>query len=289
MTPLAGPREWPAPPSNRDRAFRAVGGALAGALAVAFVAVAAALVNHARGPTPHELALFGGTLIAAGMATVAAAPIALGVALYVVDLGPSRGRRPVAAIVELMTVVPPVVYGLWGAVAISPRVDAACASWLSAWSDAERARVAGLVSAAVMLTLMIAPTVASQAAQVLRAAPPGAREAATGLGGTRWDIFLHVILPRTRWGLLGAVALGLGRAMGEGVAVALATGCVGQDARAPLTAAGAMVNGLETARASGDWRSLGALGLGLFVMTLASNMIGRALVDRVRNARRPGT
>lgn len=271
--------------SKGDQGFRTIGAAAALTLGAALVVVAASVLTGARLPASDEARLLVGTSIAAGVATLFAVPIAMGVALFTVDLGPPRAGRLVGAVVDGLSAVPPVVYGLWGTIAITPRALAASDALLPSATPSARADAAALGSAAAVLAIMIAPTVASVSAQVLRSAPIGVREAAAGLGGTPWDTFVHVVWPRTRGGLLGAGLLGLGRALGEGVAVALVTGSVGPAARAPVTAAGAMLAGLSRAQETGDYRAIGALGLALFAITLLVNVSGRALVDRVRYAR----
>ncbi len=233
-----------------------------------------------------------GTLVTAAIALAVAAPLGLAAAVYTSELAPPRLRAPLAALVDLLAAVPSVVYGLWGLHVLVPAVRSAVGPFLRDGLGLGRfgafagpAYGPSVLAAALVLAVMVLPYVAGVSRAVLGAVPAAQREAALALGATPWEAAAGVVLPHARAGVVGAVLLGLGRALGETMAVAMV---VGAAHRAPgsLLAPGYTLASLlanEFAEA-GDDRHLAALlaaGLALFVVTLAVNAVARWLVGRV--------
>lgn len=233
-----------------------------------------------------------GTVVTAALALALAAPLGLAAAVYTAELAPARARAPLAALVDLLAAVPSVVYGLWGLQVLAPAVRTAVGPFLRDTLGLGRfAAFAGpaygpsVLAASLVLAVMVLPYVAAVSREVLGAVPAAQREAALALGATRWEVAAGVVLPHARAGVAGAVLLGLGRALGETLAVAMV---IGAAHRAPgsLLAPGYTLASLvanEFAEA-GDDRHLAALfaaGLALFAVTLAVNAVARWLVGRV--------
>jgi len=233
-----------------------------------------------------------GTLATAAIGLGLAAPLGLAAAVYTAELAPARARAPLAALVDLLAAVPSVVYGLWGLHVLVPAVRTAFGPFLRDTLGLGRfAAFAGpaygpsVLAAGLVLAVMVLPYVAAVSREVLRAVPAEQREAALALGATPWEAAVGVVLPHARAGVVGAVLLGLGRALGETMAVAMVVGAAHRGPGSLLapgyTLASLLAN--EFAEA-GDDRHLAALlgaGLALFVVTLAVNAVARWLVGRV--------
>lgn len=297
-----------------DRAYRlaialcaATVPALLGIVAVALVrgawpaladGGAATLLTSGWDPVRERFALgpaLAGTLLTAALALLVATPLALAAALWTAELAPARLRTPVAALVDLLAAVPGVVYGLWGVQVLVPWLLADVAPALRAlpvvggWAWlAGPSYGPSLLAASVVLAIMVLPFIAAVSREVLLAVPGAQREAALALGATRWETATRIVLPYAGRGVVGAVMLGLGRALGETIAVAMVVG--GAHAwptslLGPGYTLGALVAN-EFGEASGD-RHLAALmlaGLALFGVTLVVNALARWLVARVADA-----
>jgi phosphate transport system permease protein len=231
-----------------------------------------------------------GTVVSSLIALVLAVPVALGVAVFLTELAPLRLRTPIGFTVELLAAVPSVVYGLWGIFALAPllrdHVEPALASafgFLPLFQGPHQGY--GMLAGGTILAIMILPTIASVSREVLRAVPDSYREGALALGATRWESLRDVVLPFARSGLTGAVILGLGRALGETMAVTMVIGNraeISTSLFAPsYTMASVIAN--EFTEATGDiyLSALAEIGLLLFVVTLILNIIARLLVWRV--------
>lgn len=235
-----------------------------------------------------------GTVVSSLLALAMAVPVAFGVALFLTELAPLRIREPLSFLVELLAAVPSVVYGLWGIFALAPMMRDHVEPFLSRtlgflplFQGPHQGY--GMLSGGTILAIMILPTVASVSREVLRAVPDAFREGALALGATRWEAIRDVVLPVARSGLLGAVILGLGRALGETMAITMVIGNRAQISAslfAPsYTMASVIAN--EFTEATGDLylSALAEIGFLLFVVTLLLNVIARLLVWRVA---RPG-
>src|SRR5437867_629496 len=295
-----------------DRLFRGL--ARGAALALIFL-VAAMIVEMARAATPAFRAFgwrflvtstwdpvaetFGalpfvyGTLVSSLIALVFAVPLGLGAAIFLAELAPVAIRPPIAFLVELIAAVPSVVFGLWGIFVLAP--------WLRAWVQPALGATlgflplfqgppygVGMLAAGIILAIMILPFITAVSREVILAVPNSQREAALGLGATRWETTRIAVLRYGRSGLIGAVLLGLGRALGETMAVTMVIGNRAEIA-VSLFAPGytmASVIANEFTEATSDLY-LGALievGLLLFAVTVAVNALARVLVWSVGGA-----
>ena len=245
---------------------------------------------------PSELA-FGslpfvyGTLVTSVVALVLAVPVSVGIALFLSELAPPRLRRPVGALVDLLAAVPSVVYGLWGVLVLAPFLADVYSSISGAVGGipvvgtllAGPSTGRSLFTAGIILALMIIPIVTSITREVFDTVPSVQKEAAYALGATRWEMIRAAIFPHSRAGLVGAVMLGLGRAMGETIAAALVIGSSPQ-ITAHLFRSGdsmAAVIANEFGEAGGIHRAaLIGLGVELFALTIIVNVAARAIVGR---------
>jgi phosphate transport system permease protein len=236
-----------------------------------------------------------GTLYTSFLALLLAVPLSLGVAIFLSELAPARLRGPVSTLVELLAAVPSVVYGLWGIFMLTALVRSPLETWLGAHFGAiplfsGPAYGSGILAAALILTVMIVPTITAISRDVLRAVPREQREGLLALGATRWETITHVVVPYARAGIVGAIILGLGRAVGETMAVTMVIGngrYVGPSLFAITdTLASVIANQFQEATGTLYPAALLELGLILFVLAVVLNALARLLVWMV--AREPG-
>jgi phosphate transport system permease protein len=165
-----------------------------------------------------------GTAVTSFAAVLIAGPIAIAIALYLTELAPAAVRGIVGSLVEMLAAVPSVVLGLWGIFVLGPFVRDHFDPWLQSWFGwfplfSGTPQQAGLMPAILILAIMIVPITASVSRELFKSVPPELKEGAYGLGLTRWEMVRGVIIPHTRGGLVAAVVLGMGRAVGEAIAV----------------------------------------------------------------------
>jgi phosphate transport system permease protein len=165
-----------------------------------------------------------GTLVSSAIAMLFAGPLSIAIALYLTELAPRRVRRPVATLVDLLAAIPSVIIGLWGILVMAPfmvnQLEPALHSvlgWIPLFGGSPSPF--GLLPAALVLTIMAVPIVSAITREVFETVPSDLKEAAYALGATRWEMTRMVILPIARPGIVGASILGLGRALGEAIAV----------------------------------------------------------------------
>jgi phosphate ABC transporter permease protein PstC len=243
------------------------------------------------------LPLLVGTLITSAVALVIGVPVAVATALYITELCPRRLRAPLTITVELLAAVPSVVFGLWGVFVLIPKLRPA-EQWFSdtfSLLPFVGGNVAGpnYFIAGLILAIMIVPIVSAITREVMATVPPDHKEAALALGATRWEMIRTAILPYSRAGIAGASMLGLGRAIGETIAVTLVIGNAPQIGHQLFeqgyTLAAVIANEFgEAASVPIHRAALIAAGLVLFVLTLLVNVVARGLVVRAeRGARAP--
>jgi phosphate transport system permease protein len=165
-----------------------------------------------------------GTAVTSFAAVLIAGPLAIAIALYLTELAPAAVRGIVGSLVEMLAAVPSVVLGLWGIFILGPFVRDHFDPWLKSWFGwiplfSGTPQQAGLMPAILILAIMIVPITASVSRELFKSVPPDLKEGAYGLGLTRWEMVRGVIIPHTRGGLIAAVVLGMGRAVGEAIAV----------------------------------------------------------------------
>ena len=296
-----------------DRAFR--GGTIAASLVVlalpAFMGVAmlfaarAALarfglsfvLSSSWNPVEEQfgaLPFLFGTLVSSVLALVIAVPLSLGVAIFLAELSPDWLKKPVGYLIELLAAVPSVIYGLWGLAVIVPLMRTHVGPFLVR-HFAELPLVGalfkgpsygiGMLTASTVLALMVVPIVTSLAREALNAVPRSQREAALALGATRWEVTRLAVLPAAWSGLVGAVTLGFGRALGETMAVTMLIGNRPEVASSLLapgsTLASVIANEFSEATTDFYVSALVALAFVLFVMTVGVHLAARAIATRV--------
>ena len=230
-----------------------------------------------------------GTLVTSGVALLLALPVSVGLALFLTEMAPPRVRSIVSFPISLLAGIPSVVYGLWGLFVLVPLLRRPVEPFLARTHLPlfQGAPIGlGYLAAGIVLAIMILPTITSIAIEVLRTVPGSLREAALALGATRWEAIRTAVIPYARTGIIGATMLGLGRALGETMAVTMVIGN-SPTIRASLFAAGYTLPAVianEFAEASGDLHTgaLAALGLLLFAVTVLLNVAARVLVRMVR-------
>lgn len=237
-----------------------------------------------------------GTVVSSALALLIATPFALGVAIFLAEFAPRWLRQPVAFLVDLLAAVPSVVYGLWGVFVLVPFMRGTVSPFIRDTLGLGNLPVfAGpdygynMFSASVILAIMVLPYTSAVAREVLLAVPRSQREAALALGATKWETIRDAVVPYARSGIIGGIILGLGRALGETMAVTMLIGNrheISSSLFAPgYTMASVIAN--EFTEATGDLHisALMAVGAVLMVTTLLVNIIARWLVWRVARQR----
>ena len=255
---------------------------------------AAALAFGTTGDVPRArfgaLPALAGTLLTALLALGIATPLALGVAIFTVDIGPRRLHEPVAFLVNLLAAIPSVVYGLWGVFVLVPLLRTTIMPALvplGSLIPLFRGPAYGpsVLAASLVLAIMVLPYIASISREVLLAVPKAQREAALALGATRWEVVRDAVLPAARSGLIGGVMLGLGRALGETLAVTMVIGnrhAIPDSLFDPAyTMASLLANEFAEASSDAHLSALMAVAALLLVITLLVNLLARWLVRRV--------
>jgi phosphate transport system permease protein len=236
-----------------------------------------------------------GTLITSIIAMIIAVPMGVGIAIFLAELCPAWLRTPLSWLIELLAAIPSVVYGLWGIFVFLPSVAAPLAdtlfkilgeiSWLPFFSGPPSASGASRLAAGIILGVMVIPTIASVTRDVFLAIPNSQREASLALGSTRWEMIWQVLIPYGLSGILGAVILGLGRALGETMAVTMVIGNSIEGSlsilRPGYTMASIIANEFAEAVSLLHSEALIQIGLVLFALTLLLNVFARLLVWQV--------
>jgi phosphate transport system permease protein len=238
------------------------------------------------------LGLIYGTMVVAGIAVLFSLPISIGIALFVTDVAPQRIRRPIVYTVDLLAAIPSVVYGLWALVVLAEPL----ASLYQSLSDATAsipilktlfanpsASGKSIMTAGIIVAIMITPIITSITREVFATVPESQKEAALAMGATRWEMIRGAVFPHSRSGMVAGTMIGLGRAMGETIAIALVIGA-SQRVTANILGPGdtlASVIANQFGEASGEHRAaLIGCGVVLFALTIVISMAARAVVTR---------
>lgn len=301
MTAALTSRETPAHESARsgDRTFGAVGAGAAGALGLVLIGVAASVLRLAWPALTSDgtfwsldwdpargriggLSFLYGTIVTSLVALLLAVPVGLGVAVFLTDLGPRPLRRSVSSLIELLAAIPSVVYGLWAALVLAPALRDTISPGAADGLFAGPNLGVGLLCASLVLAIMILPTIAAVTRDILRAVPAELREGALALGATPWDVVRFVVVPHARRGIVGAVLLAFGRAVGETMAVAAVVGSradVSLSLFSPgYTMSSVIANEFPAASSDLHVAALAEVGVALFLVTVAFNVAARVLV-----------
>jgi phosphate transport system permease protein len=298
-----------------DNAFKILAGILAGAALFILLLTGATLLNGALpviekfglyffvgtkwNPVPGRY-IFGalpyleGTLVTSAIALLVGVPISLGIAIFVVEMAPRSVRVPVSYLVELLAAVPSVIYGLWGLFVfrfwVVDYIENPLHQYLG-WIPVFSGTPFGLdvLTAGLILSIMIIPTVSSISREVISAVPNSVREGAYSIGATKWEVIRNWVITYGRSGIFGAIILGLGRAVGETMAVTMVIGNTVGPAAIPTslfkgsqTMSSLIANGfLEASPGTLEISAYIGVGLILLLLGLAINIFAAVLVTRV--------
>jgi phosphate transport system permease protein len=243
------------------------------------------------------LAPIYGTLVTSAIALLIGVPISFGIALFLTEMCPVPLRRPLGTAVELLAAIPSIIYGMWGLFVFAPffadYIQPALTRvfgnvWLIGPLFQGAPTGLGVLTAGLILAVMVIPFIASVMRDVFEVVPPVLKESAYGLGCTTWEVVRNIVLPYTRIGVVGGIMLGLGRALGETMAVTFVIGNAYR-IRASLfepgnSIASALANEFNEAADPVHRGSLIALGLVLFVLTLVVLAASRILIARLSRA-----
>ena len=258
------------------------------------------LVTSVWDPVAEQFGAFPlifGTLVSSLLALLIAVPLSLGVAIFLTEFAPERIRGPIAFLIELLAAIPSVVYGLWGVFVLIPFLKSSIFPFLRdtlGFLPLFKGPIYGpsMLSAAVILAIMVMPYIMSVSREVLLAVPPSQREAALALGATRWEAVVSAVVPYARSGIIGAIILGLGRALGETMAVTLLIGNrheIAASLFAPgYTMAAVIANEFTEAATDIHYSALTYVALALFLVTVVVNAAARLLIWRVSRGRPTG-
>jgi phosphate transport system permease protein len=228
-----------------------------------------------------------GTIVTSLLALFIAVPLALGVAIFITELCPRPLRAPISFLTELLAAIPSVVYGLWALVVLVPLMRDVIGPFLYktlGWTGLFEGPNfgVGLLTASIILSIMILPIISSLTRDIMTAVPNSQREAVLALGATRWEMIRIGVLRNSRIGIVGAIMLGLGRALGETMAVTMVIGNhpeINKSLFAPgYTLASVIANEFSEATGNLYTSALIEIGLALFLVTIVVNAIARLMV-----------
>jgi len=253
-------------------------------------------VKSGKSFLPYVWPLVYGTLLAATIALVIAVPIAVGVALFISHYAPRKLGQTLGYLIDLLAAVPSVVFGLWGVFFLVPLMRTGLMPFLRDTLHlgatpffSGPAYGPSVLAAGLILAIMVLPYIAAVSREVLMAVPRSQREAALALGATRWEAITGAVIPYARTGIFGGVILGLGRALGETMAVTMVIGNrheLSASLFAPgYTMASLIANEFSEATTDIHLSALMAVGFVLFLITLIVNAIARLMVRRVGEVR----
>ncbi len=244
------------------------------------------------------LVMIYGTLATSFIALLIAVPVSFGIALFLTELSPAWLKRPLGTAIELLAAVPSIVYGMWGLMVFGPILSTyvqqplqavfAGVPYLGALVSGPPVGI-GILSAGIILAIMVIPFIASVMRDVFEVTPPLLKESAYGLGSTTWEVMSQVVLPYTKTGVIGGVMLGLGRALGETMAITFVIGNMNQlDSLSVFEAANSITSALanEFAEAGEGLHqaSLIYLGLILFFITFVVLTLSKILLSRLQKS-----
>jgi len=244
------------------------------------------------------LVMIYGTLATSAIALLIAVPVSFGIALFLTELSPAWLKRPLGTAIELLAAVPSIVYGMWGLLVFGPILSTyvqqplqklfAGVPYLGALVSGPPVGI-GILSAGIILAIMIIPFIASVMRDVFEVTPALLKESAYGLGSTTWEVVSKVVLPYTKAGVIGGIMLGLGRALGETMAVTFVIGNMNQlnslslfEAANSITSA--LANEFAEAGAGLHQAALMYLGLVLFFITFVVLSLSKLLLQRMRKS-----
>lgn len=255
------------------------------------------LTREIWNPVTDEYGALGavyGTLVTSLIAMLLALPVSFGIAVFLTELAPSWLKRPVSIAIELLAAIPSIIYGFWGLFVLAPLLQEHVEPWISRTLGALPGvgvlfRGApygiGVLTAGIVLAIMVVPFIAAVLREVFETVPDVLQESAYGLGATTWEVIWRVVVPYSRTGIVGGTMLGLGRALGETMAVTFVIGNAHQISRSLLapgtTISAAIANEFTEATTKLYASSLIALGALLFVITFSVIAAARLMLLRL--------
>jgi phosphate transport system permease protein len=236
-----------------------------------------------------------GTLVTSAIALLIGIPVSFGIALFITELAPTWVKRPLGTAIELLAAIPSIIYGMWGLFVfapffgeyVQPWINDHLGDWILVGPLFQGPPLGiGLLTAGIILAIMVIPFIAAVMRDVFEVVPPLLKESAYGVGATTWEVMWHVILPYTRVGVIGGIMLGLGRALGETMAVTFVIGNA-NNLDVSLLMPGNTISSVlanEFTEATGELytSSLIALGLILFVITFIVLSLAKFLLVRMQ-------
>jgi phosphate transport system permease protein len=259
------------------------------------------LASSVWDPVQNEyggLVMIYGTLATSLIALIIAVPVSFGIALFLTEMSPAWLKRPLGTAIELLAAVPSIVYGMWGLLVFGPILSTyvqqplqklfAGVPYLGALVSGPPVGI-GILSAGIILAIMIIPFIASVMRDVFEVTPPLLKESAYGLGSTTWEVVSKVVLPYTKAGVIGGIMLGLGRALGETMAVTFVIGNTNQLAslsvfEAANSITSVLANEFAEAGAGLHQASLMYLGLVLFFITFVVLSLSKLLLQQMQKS-----
>jgi phosphate transport system permease protein len=304
-TTSAAPAPRPVRPRLGDRAFRLATTGAGVLIVLVLAGVAAFLVERAvpaltapaaqlpggHGFTHYVGPLLFGTLLSSAIALVVGAPLGVAIALFISHYAPRRLAAALGYVIDLLAAIPSIVFGLWGIIAFAPHLVpvyawlARHAGWIPLFAGPASPTGRTILTVGLVLAVMILPVVTALSREIFQRTPTLQQEAALALGATRWEVIRYAVLPHGRSGIVSASMLGLGRALGETMAVALllsASGGVTFNLIGSSNPGSIAANiALQFPESTGlAVNTLIATGLVLFVITFGVNFTARAIVNR---------
>ena len=241
-----------------------------------------------------------GTLLTSVIAMLIGVPISIGIAVFLTEICPERLKRTIGTAIELLAGIPSIIYGIWGLFVFAPFFQTYLQPWLiDAFANipvlnqlfAGPPYGIGLLTAGLILAIMVLPFITSITREVFDTVPPVLKEAAYGIGCTRWEVVRRVVIPFTRVGIIGGVMLGLGRALGETMAVTFVIGNAHRivpSIMAPGTTISASIAN-EFTEATGDLYTASLIALGLILFLITFIVLAAARLMLMRIAQKAGT
>jgi phosphate transport system permease protein len=243
-----------------------------------------------QNPTFGAVPFIEGTLVTSAIAMLLAIPVSLGIAIYLSEQSPSWLRTPLGTLVELLAAIPSVVYGFWGIFVLVPIMRYSVEPTLKAWFPgnplfAGPASGSDVLTASVVLAIMVIPTISALSRDALAAVPQSQREAALSLGATRWETTRMAVLKYARSGVVGAIILGLGRAVGETMAVTMTIGNADKSFTSLIAQGQSMASLIANEFGGADYAEYRAavleIALILLAITVLINVVARVLIWRL--------
>lgn len=234
-----------------------------------------------------------GTLVSSLIALIIAVPLSIATAVYLTELAPLWIRQPLTSLIEMLAAIPSVILGLWGIFVMIPFLRDYPFPFLKkyfAWTGLFTGPIYGvcMLAGGIIIAIMILPIITSVSREILRSVPDLQREAAYALGATRWEVTQIAVLSYAKRGIFGAVILGLGRALGETMAVTMVIGNTPQIAaslfKPGYTLASVIANEFTEATTDMYLQSLFEIGLVLFGITILANLIGQVFLHTIKNS-----